>query len=149
MKAITICQPYAWLFTLPATDGRHKRVENREWYTNYRGPLLIHAGKSRSWLDTWDDITPRETAGLIYGAIVARARLGGCVTLNALRDMIRGGAAAASIHAEGPFCWILTEVSPIAPVYCSGKQGLWEWDERKAFDKQDSSLFDREYRNSP
>lgn len=28
-----------------------KRVENREWPTSYRGPLLIHAGKSREWLD--------------------------------------------------------------------------------------------------
>lgn len=53
MKALTICQPYAALICLPSTDWRHKRVENRKWFTSYRGPLLIHAGKSRDWLEVY------------------------------------------------------------------------------------------------
>lgn len=45
MKCLTICQPYAALIMLPDDDDRAKRVENRTWSTNYRGPLLIHAAE--------------------------------------------------------------------------------------------------------
>lgn len=41
MKALSIQQPFAWLIV-----HGHKAVENRTWTTAYRGPLLIHAGKS-------------------------------------------------------------------------------------------------------
>jgi hypothetical protein len=44
-KALTICQPYAELIA-----RGEKVIENRTWPTSYRGPLLIHAGKSREWL---------------------------------------------------------------------------------------------------
>lgn len=40
MKALSILQPWAWLIV-----HGYKPVENRRWRTNYRGPLLIHAGK--------------------------------------------------------------------------------------------------------
>ena len=51
MKAITICQPYAELILLG-----QKRVENRVWKPDYFGPLLIHAGKSRTWLDSYEPL---------------------------------------------------------------------------------------------
>ena len=50
MKALTICQPYAGAIL----DGR-KRVENRTFRTEYRGELIIHAGKSLAWMDTWNE----------------------------------------------------------------------------------------------
>jgi hypothetical protein len=40
MKAISIQQPWAWLICAGFKD-----IENRTWETNYRGPILIHAGK--------------------------------------------------------------------------------------------------------
>ena len=132
MKAITICQPYAWLITLPTTDPRHKRIENRTWFTSYRGPILIHAGKSRAWLDSWDDITPAESSRLVFGALVARARLVDCLSLAQVRRQPQGSPLAwvrAHQHAEGPYCWIIEDVEPMAPVYCAGQQGLWDWTE--------------------
>ena len=45
MKALTICQPYAEMIA-----NHEKPIENRTWPTSYRGPLAIHAGKSRAWL---------------------------------------------------------------------------------------------------
>lgn len=39
-KALSIRQPWAWLIVHGIKD-----VENRNWKTNYRGPLLIHAGQ--------------------------------------------------------------------------------------------------------
>jgi hypothetical protein len=38
-KALSIMQPWAWLIV-----NGWKDIENRSWRTNYRGPLLIHAG---------------------------------------------------------------------------------------------------------
>lgn len=40
MKALSILQPWAWLIV-----SGHKDVENRGWYTAFRGRFLVHAGK--------------------------------------------------------------------------------------------------------
>ncbi len=47
MKTITVLsvrQPWAWLICEGLKD-----VENRNWKTNYRGTLYIHAGKLFDW----------------------------------------------------------------------------------------------------
>lgn len=41
MFALSIRQPWAWLIV-----NGYKDIENRSWPTKYRGPVLIHAGKS-------------------------------------------------------------------------------------------------------
>jgi hypothetical protein len=38
-KAITVTQPYASSIVYGGKD-----IENRSWYTHYRGPVAIHAG---------------------------------------------------------------------------------------------------------
>ncbi|MBL9084194.1 MAG: hypothetical protein JNK76_20510 [Planctomycetales bacterium] len=51
IKALTICQPWAWAVLHGPRDGvAWKRFENRCWATEYVGPLVIHAGKSESWM---------------------------------------------------------------------------------------------------
>lgn len=137
MKALTICQPYASLIVTPPAylpEGEEsKRVENRNWETRYRGPLLIHAGLSRKWLGP-----DRETAQgvekhwansgvpLIYGAAVGVAWLKECLPLEKLQNT----PLANHAHAFGPWCWVLDAVRPFSqPVYMSGAQGLWECSE--------------------
>lgn len=44
MKAITIKQPWAYLICAGIKD-----IENRSWKTNFRGRVLIHAGKGRQY----------------------------------------------------------------------------------------------------
>jgi hypothetical protein len=39
MNALSVRQPWAW-----AIVAGRKPIENRTWQTDYRGPLLIHAG---------------------------------------------------------------------------------------------------------
>lgn len=89
MKAISIRQPWAWLIVQGA-----KAVENRTWYTSYRGPLLIHAAKGctfREWCDAWEWIDevigahvrrmyppPTHTA-IERGGIVGIVDMVGCV----------------------------------------------------------------------
>ena len=121
LRALTICQPYAELIR----QGE-KLVENRTWATAYRGPLAIHAGKSRAWLDEDD---PVRHPGMTFGAIVAVADLYGCVQVGRLPEELRGHE-----HAHGPWCWLLRNVRPVDPIPCRGGLGLWtpiEHDARK------------------
>lgn len=114
-KALTICQPYAELIV-----RGDKPIENRTWSTNYRGPLLIHAGKSRDWLDDEDEhLMP----GMAFGAIVGRVTLVDCVRVQRLPPHLRDHE-----HANGPWCWVLTDIERFAvPIPCRGAQGLWDY----------------------
>lgn len=118
MKALTICQPYAHLIAIGA-----KRVENRTWPTRYRGPLLIHAGKSREWLGG------AESTGMAFGAVIATATLVDCLHIDAVE---RGEHTRIypwlrdHEHTVGPWCWVLADVAAIPePVPARGAQGLW------------------------
>ncbi len=132
MKTLTICQPYAELILLG-----EKRVENRTWSTRYRGPLLIHAGKSRAWLSLPGQALVTAAGGnpdrLDFGAVVGRCVLRSIVSLTAIR---RGSGLAPDYrwlstheHCEGPYCWVLDEVQRLErPVPWRGKGGLWDLD---------------------
>lgn len=117
MKALTICQPYAELIA-----RGDKPIENRTWPTNYRGPIVIHAGKSRDWLsgDQWEEALP-------FGAIVATADLVACLSLDPMeRWPTRFVALANHEHANGPFCWILENIRRVEPIPYRGAQGLFD-----------------------
>lgn len=45
MKAISIKQPWAWLIVNADRYPDPKRLENRDWTTKLRGPILIHASQ--------------------------------------------------------------------------------------------------------
>lgn len=114
MKALTICQPYAELIA-----RGEKVIENRTWFTRYRGPLAIHAGLSRSWLEPGSRFSERN---LPFGAVVAIADLVDCCQVKQLR-----GALATHKHALGPWCWVLQNVRRIEePFPVPGHQGLWD-----------------------
>lgn len=126
VQALTICQPYAHLIVIG-----EKRVENREWPTRYRGPLLIHAGKSRTWLEGATDGELREEFGEMpaFGAVVGRATLADCLHIDAIQ---RGEYdhqypwLREHEHTNGTWCWILDAVSRFAtPVPWKGAQGLF------------------------
>lgn len=129
MKALTICQPYPELIL-----RKEKRVENRGWHTAYRGRFLIHAGKSRAWLQPGD--LQRFGRELAFGAIVGAATVIDCVHIDAVR---RGDYDTKypwmreHEHARGPWCWILADITR-APVetIVNGKQGWWNFTEAAA-----------------
>lgn len=83
MKALTIIQPWATLIA-----SGHKMNETRSWKTNYRGEVLIHAGKnpkdytSGCYIDDPDGrhfqearITPNNFEDLPRGSIIGKATL--------------------------------------------------------------------------
>lgn len=130
IKALTICQPYAHLIVIG-----EKRVENRGWPIGYRGPLLIHAGKSRGWLEDGDD---ERFPDMAYGAIVGVADLIACLNI----DVILASAPLychyneksfdlnwlrEHEHTEGPWCFVLNAVRRFKePIPYSGKQGPFD-----------------------
>jgi ASCH domain len=126
VKVITVCQPWAW-----AIVHGPKRIENRTWRTAYRGPLLIHAGKSRrslnaedaaSWPARYGVELPGESE-LVFGAIIGRVDVVDCVSIDAAGLWPVGGLP----FAEGPWCWILeNSVAFDVPFFCSGQTLLWQ-----------------------
>ncbi len=138
MKALTICQPFAHLIAI----GK-KRVENRSWGTQCRGPLAIHAGKSRDWLGLNDENCYPSMA---YGAIVAVATLTAVLRYGAITQALQARAVYADAtgfipdrldwvldheHTEGPWCWVLTDVRRLdVPVPYRGRRRLFDVDAR-------------------
>jgi len=135
LKALTVCQPWAWLIL----DGR-KAVENRGWRTNYRGPLVIHAGLDRSWLERME---PEFRDARIYrgvpeageeglyekdrAGVMEALHFGGFVGLVDLVDVLPLDQAPPSPFASGPYCWVLENPRPFARMIRGpGQPGLFE-----------------------
>ena len=126
MKALTICQPYASLIVgwEGMDEAIRKRVENRDWFLNYRGTLLIHAGKSKKWLKTWHGPVPDE---MPYGVILGQVDVTGCPHFQTTRERNRYPWLQDHQHASGPYCIILE--NPVrfeTPVPYRGRQGVFE-----------------------
>jgi ASCH domain len=126
MKALSIHQPWAW-----AIFHAGKNVENRCWRTHYRGPLLIHAAKSRASYNRQDAKAWRERYGielpawesLTTGAIIGVVEVVDCV--GGERDL---PAIKASLWAEtDSWCWVLRNPMPFpTAIPRRGMQQLFE-----------------------
>jgi len=114
MRLLTLKPPWAYML---AHCG--KNVENRSWYTPYRGPLLIHSSQSCSrryyteaveWLASrgLPSLPPYED--LACGAVVATAYLSSVVT-----------RLGSSWYEPGSYGWVLIDIQALArPVPCRG-----------------------------
>jgi len=118
---LAVHQPWAW-----AILHAGKTVENRGWPTRYRGPLLIHASKTRSsydreakldWLKLYG-VALRRWEELTAGALVGVVDLVDCLPV---------AQVATSPWVEGPVCWVLANPRPFPnPVLWRGMQGLFD-----------------------
>jgi len=120
-NALTICQPYAELIV----RGK-KRVENRSRRISYYRSLLIHAGKSRTWMEPGDAKRYPEMA---FGALVGFCWAGPCYSL---AEIARGDVledlrwVRKHAHTEGPFCLVLRNVRRfVEPIPYTGQRGLF------------------------
>lgn len=117
MKALTVRQPWASLII-----HGPKRVENRNWPTRYRGPLLIHAGSNRTGRDRAANVL---ALPLDYGVIIGAVVLSDCVPVD---------RCFSSPFTEGPWCWLVGE--PIAfstPIPWRGSLGLFTVPDEQAW----------------
>ena len=116
--ALSIWQPWAWLIA-----AGYKDIDNRNWRTNYQGPIYIHASKTKAGTVTISElidyyrlsIDPAEIR-LQYGGLIGRARLAGCVR------------RSESKWFEGPFGFVITDAELIDFIPCRGKPGIFEPD---------------------
>ena len=142
MKALTIIQPWATLIA-----SGHKMNETRSWKTNYRGEVLIHAGKnpkdytSGCYIDDPDGrhfqeagITPNNFEDLPRGSIIGKATLVNCIHINKeFRDHLKRSNPAEYAFGDyriGRYAWVFE--NPVLfekPIPARGRQGLWNWED--------------------
>lgn len=137
-KAITIYEPWAMLIRVDL-----KRWETRSWQTPYRGPILIHAGRSIDYVDILGSarfashvrrgIEEAKAAGQLFlsrtlhpGCVVARALLVDCRPTRVVAQEIDDHERAFGDFGAGRFAWKLESVTPLPdPLPWRGMQGLW------------------------
>ena len=125
MKALTVKQPWAQLII----EG-YKEYEFRSWKTNYRGKILIHAGKNleNEMLVRFQDYKLNYT----LGAIVGEAELTDCILVdenfNKKLKETNPTVYGRSNHVE-TYAWKLENIKKYSkPVPIKGKLGLWNYD---------------------
>ena len=117
-KALSIRQPWAWLIV----TGEKGILKNRIWATRYRGPLLVHVG--RSWAILINDVEkqyklsiPRDE--LLRGVIVGVVELIDIVTTH------------GSVWFDGTgYGWVLRNPQPLPFKAMNGSLALFEVDMR-------------------
>jgi hypothetical protein len=115
MKVIVVRQPWAWLIV-----NGYKDIENRDWKTHYRGPLLIQASGGRPTKAEMDEfrkyvskrgvVLPEE---FDFGGIVGMVRLDDCVS------------KSSSSWFEGRFGWVLSKPKKLPFVPMKGQLRLF------------------------
>lgn len=110
-----------------------KRIENRRWETDYRGPLLIHAGKARDMLRPGDET---KYPDMKYGELIGVVDLIECIP-RTWNEALRWTASDTlpwrlswvphDLHAEGPWLWIFEKRRRFqVSIPMRGQQGLWD-----------------------
>lgn len=132
IKAISVRQPYATWLANPQkfleTNLTPKRIENRNWNTEYRGPILIHASKAFEgdaipcWLSRFPrlgDAFSLDAKDYPLGAIVGRANLVYVVTS-------MENAMAMNPWFCGEYGFKLAKAEPIEPIPYRGALKLFD-----------------------
>lgn len=130
IKAISIRQPWAWSIIYAGKD-----IENRDWYTNYRGPIAIHAAKGmgkQEYADAADFITRtigpsnQEWLSKWHGVCAAPYRLdrGGIIGTAEIIDCVRH---STSPWFFGRFGFVIRNASPIDFIPVRGELGFFDW----------------------
>jgi hypothetical protein len=110
MKALTIQQPWAW-----AIFAAGKDIENRGWRTNYRGPLVIHAGARLKR----DAEFPRRTRPYEAEELIFSALLG-------VVDLVDVVESSRSKWFQGDYGWVLRNPRQLyRAIRCPGRLSLW------------------------
>lgn len=124
MKTITLKQPWASLIA-----NGYKKYEFRTWKTNYRGPILIHAGKGIEK----DALARVKKYNLDFpaGRIIAKVNIIDCVKLD---DNLNDKLCSENRDVYGynnheGYVWILSEPEFVhIDEEINGKLGFWNYD---------------------
>ena len=123
MKALSVRQPWAFLIV-----NGYKPVENRQWWTQYRGPVLIHAAKGMTRFEYED------CADLV--AAVAKNN-GISIPMPAFEQLERGGIVGKadlvncvsdsdSLWFTGKFGFVMANAVPLPFTPYKGQLGFFD-----------------------
>lgn len=116
-----------------------KRCENRTWFSSYRGPLALHAGKSKATLKLpllrelwgggsgpWPAIS-FDPAQYPLGCVLATCHMIDCCSPEGFRSKYADRFTASHAYfVDGPWCFVLARVQPLAtPMPLAGQLNLW------------------------
>lgn len=117
VPTLSIKQPWAWLIA-----NGYKPVENRDWYSKYRGPLLIHASKevdkagyafvANEFPELFDKLPA--PSSIERGGIVGVAMMTDCVTKH------------ISLWFFGKYGFVLDEATPLPFKPMKGQLGIFK-----------------------
>ena len=125
MKVLTIKQPWATLIM----QG-DKRFEFRSWKTNYRGELLIHAGKGID-NEAMKRLSKYIPENLPSEKILGKVKLVDCIEMSTeFKEILL--KENKDIYTDSSFKenygWKLENVEVFdKPIETKGKLGLWEY----------------------
>jgi hypothetical protein len=109
MKALTVRQPWAWAITHAG-----KNIENRDWRTHYRGPLIIHAAAAMHAAPLPRRLPCRPPDEHVRSALVG------------IVDLVDVVEESCSRWFEGRYGWVFENPRPFRrPIPCKGRLGLW------------------------
>ncbi|EFH82739.1 DUF488 family protein [Ktedonobacter racemifer] len=128
IKCLSIIQPWTWLLA-----HGYKDVENRNWRTNYRGPVLLHASKKID--GDWFYPHPHPKKGELYTDDAERFGLKGIMpghkslyTIGAIvgiADLVDVVEQSESDWFRGPYGFVFANARPLEPIPYKGDQGLF------------------------
>ena len=122
MRVITLKQPWATL----VAEGI-KKYEFRSWKINYRGEILIHAGKGMD-LEAMKKFLNLNLE-FPHSSILAKIKILDCIKLNAKVNKAiinENKLVYGSKHDRTGYAWKLEVVEKIRNSQeISGKQGIW------------------------
>lgn len=121
IPALSIRQPWAWLILNAGKD-----IENRDWHTNFRGRVLIHASKSctkAEYADAVDFLEVRKLdhLGIAFPSIDQLQR-GGIVGSVEIVDCVE---ASESPWYMGNFGFVLRNPKPLPFIPWKGRLGFF------------------------
>ncbi len=122
MKAITIKEPWASLIV-----HGFKKYEFRNWKTNYRGKILIHAGLSKENIDKFSDYN----LDISSGEIIGEAVITDCILVSKEFDdeLRKINSLVYENNHVGLYAFKLENVKKYDKrIKIKGKLGLWNFD---------------------
>jgi hypothetical protein len=132
MKALSMMQPYPWLFMQGFLT-----VDDRSWSTLYRGPLAIHASKQfheqyYDFIKRHTDIVLPEKDAFEQGGVVGYVDLVACMAPAALKGAPNGKPQMHRSHfgVSGFYGLVFANPRPIDMIVCRGNRNLFDISDR-------------------
>ncbi|MDD2707543.1 MAG: ASCH domain-containing protein [Verrucomicrobiae bacterium] len=119
MIALSIRQPWAWLIMSAGKD-----IENRNWLTKYRGPVLVHAAKGMTEDEYYEAVAfvAEEVDPSISIPNMEELQRGGIV---GKVDIVDCATSSPSRWFVGKYGFVLAEPHPLPFFPCRGALGFF------------------------